>query len=643
MPVSIFDAQVSQAIDTARQAARSGLQKTIQVNGVQRAVAYPYPSPTDWRDCWIYFLLVDRFANPQAPPRGQWNQRFDYRQGGTFAGVTSQLDYLEALGVRAIWLSPVLKNPRPDWRFNYHGYGAQDFLNIDERFASDGTQGTGENELVELVEQAHARAIRVILDVVLNHAGRVFDYVLDGGTVRQFARADIMNAPLGGEPPIQWLNGFGFPRSDWQDVIPQGSTLSPDDAVYPQDLRRHVFFRRRGTKLTDDPPLGGFVRGDFEDMRQLVVEYDAGPADQANVRRLYGVSPVLNILVRAFSYLMARYDIDGFRIDTAKYVSPIHLEQFGNAIREFGASIGKQNVFTFGEIFDDEDTIAQFVGRNSAEVQSFGIDAALDFPLFYKLPKIVKGWEPVEALRAVFEYRKAVESGLLSSHGEAGRFFVSFLDNHDLKERFNHPFAPQQQVTLGWACLFCLQGIPAMYYGTEQGLQGTVNPDGSPDLSANESSREALWGKSPTPFDRQLPLFKQLQTLAALRASEPALRSGRLYFREVSGNGRDFGHSSGKGGIIAFSRILSDREITVVANCNTQQRFDGLVLQDPDLNRQPRNMTVAFSNLDTQGTGQVQLIPQARFFSGDALTGTAEAAALFVGLEPTEVQILFPQ
>jgi glycosidase len=217
------------------------------------------------------------------------------------------------------------------------------------------------------------------------------------------------------------------------------------------------------------------------------------------------------------------------------------------------------------------------------------------------------------------------------------------MDNHDLKERFNHPFAPQLQVTLGWACLFCLQGIPAMYYGTEQGLQGTVNPDGSPDLSSNESTREALWGKSPTPFDTQLPLFRQLQALAALRASEPALRSGRLYFREVSGNGRDFGHSSGTGGVIAFSRILSDGEITVVGNCNTQQRFEGLVLQDPDLNRQPRNMAVAFSNLDTQGAGQVQLLPQARFFSGGALTGTAEAAALFVGLEPMEVQILRPQ
>src|SRR4051794_21689815 len=154
-----------------------------------------------------------------------------------------------------------------------------------------------------------------------------------------------------------------------------------------------------GKKTTDSPGSEGFVRGDFEDMRQLVFEYLASDVG-SDLRRAYGPYPVLTILVKAYSYLIARYDLDGLRIDTAKYVSATQLEWFGNAMREFGHSIGKRNIFTFGEIWDKEETIANFVGCNSTEVGSFGIDSALDFPLFYQLPGIAKALAPVEDLRS---------------------------------------------------------------------------------------------------------------------------------------------------------------------------------------------------------------------------------------------------
>jgi glycosidase len=70
-----------------------------------------------------------------------------------------------------------------------------------------------------LIEEAHARGIYVILDIVLNHSARVFDYVLPGDVVSSFDDVHIMNGPLGTEPPIQWLNGFGFQRSDWQNRL----------------------------------------------------------------------------------------------------------------------------------------------------------------------------------------------------------------------------------------------------------------------------------------------------------------------------------------------------------------------------------------------------------------------------------------
>ena len=351
--------------------------------------------------------------------------------------------------------------------------------------------------------------------------------------------------------------------------------------------------------------------------------------------------PVLGILIRAYQYLIAKYDIDGYRIDTVKYVLPDAVRSFGNSMREFGLSVGKKNFFTFGEIYDNEQTINDFVGRRTGGGEGFGIDAALDFPLFYKLPAVAKGMAGVELIRQVFEDRKAAEVGQLSSHGEAGRYFVSFLDNHDQHERIQHPSTPVDQVTLALALLFSLQGIPCVYYGTEQGLSGTVKPDGTPDLSANESTREALWGKTPTAFDKSHPKYQVIKALAALRGNEPALSYGRLYFREVSGNGTDFGHSSGNGGVVAFSRILVDREILVVANTNPNSGFSGSVIVDRDINATPRQMRVAFSNRGSSGTGRVQSIAAARFFSADGVS-TSPAAALPVVLSGNEVQILTP-
>jgi glycosidase len=610
----------------------------------------PFPSPVDWRDVWIYFVFLDRFARDGGKPPlstlasspKAWNEVFNFHQGGNVEGLRAQLPYLGALGVKAIWLSPVLKNAKPSsFANNYHGYAAQDFLNVESRLASDGTQATAEAELERLVREAHARGMYVILDIVLNHGARVFDYERDGGTRAEFTSAEIMHGPFGSEPAIEWLNGLGLPRSDWRNDLPAPSGLSADDAVWPSDLQRPDFFRRRGNKLSDEVPpgRGGFVTGDFGIMRQLVVEYDAQAAGDQVLRRRRGRYPVLDVLIKAHNYLIARYDFDGFRIDTVKYVHPDMIETFGNAVREFALSIGKHNFFTVAEVYDDEDAIAAFVGRNgNPDIEGYGVDAALDFPLFFELPGVAKGLSPVESIRRVFQKRREVEGALLSSHGEAGRFFVTFLDNHDQAERFRHPETPQDQVTLGLAVLFTLQGIPSLYYGTEQGLSGTV--DGRPRY---EGVREALWGK-PGAFDQTDATFVAVKSLAALRLGEAALRYGRLYFRQVSGNGTDFGFPTGRGGILTYSRILAGREVLVVANTQGDGRrppWRGFVVVDLDMNETPRTYSVAYSNKATVGGGAARIVDGAVFWDADGRAGAlARTAAVFVVLAPGEVQIL---
>jgi Alpha amylase, catalytic domain len=457
--------------------------------------------------------------------------------------------------------------------------------------------------------------------------------------VDKFEDPEIMNAPPGQEPPIQWLNGYGLPRADWQDQVPPETRLSPDDAVYPRDLQERTFFRRRGNTLSYALSPEGFVKGDFVQQRQLVVEYDASMGNQATLRSRYGPRPVLNILVHAYQYLIAKFDFDGFRIDTAKHISPPAIEAFGNAIREFAQTLGKRNFLTFGEIYDNEETINRFVGRHSPDKTGFGIDAALDYPLFFAVTDIVKALRDVAELPGIFERRKQVEDTLISSHGEAGQYFVTFLDNHDQAQRFNQPSTRPEQVTMGLAVLFCLQGIPAIYYGTEQGLRGTLDKN---DLHPEQSVREALWGK-PGVFDKQSFFYNHIKTLSRLREEQPALRFGRLYFRQVSANGRDFGYSSGKGGLLAFSRVVSDVEVLVVANTHLQTAFDGLVLQDPDLNRPPRRMLVAYSNLGENSSATVRQISDARFFCGEQFSGSGEVSALPFGLAPMEIKVWVPE
>ncbi len=207
MPSSVWTADIQAALMQARAPHMPG------VRGA-RALPAPFPSPLDRRDIWIYFVLVDRFDNPDAPPRFSWDGEHGVFQGGTLNGVRSQLDYLQELGVGALWLSPVLKNCQ--YEESYHGYGIQDFVAIDPRWASDPAAAKQDPALVEgelrgSVDEAHARGIYVIFDIVLNHAGDVFAYATDQG--RQDALASWRD-----DPPytIFWRdeNGQGRPDLD---------------------------------------------------------------------------------------------------------------------------------------------------------------------------------------------------------------------------------------------------------------------------------------------------------------------------------------------------------------------------------------------------------------------------------------------
>jgi glycosidase len=264
-----------------------------------------------------------------------------------------------------------------------------------------------------------------------------------------------------------------------------------------------------------------------------------------------------------------------------------------------------------------------------------GVDAALDFPLFFHLPSVAKGFAPPTDIINVYQQRKMVEREVLSSHGEAGRFFVTFLDNHDMTQRFRFaatdaPDTFDPQVILGITLLFTLQGIPCLYYGTEQALHGHGDRD--------QYVREALWGK-PQAFDTAHPFYQAIQQLSAIRASQPALRYGRLYFRPLSGDQVHFGVSSFAPGVLAFSRILNNQELVVVTNANTQGGFQGHVLVDRFLHQEGDTFRV-LNNPAATPPGQVVLRSNLEIQEVGGGISSGPAQMIQVNLQPMEAQIL---
>ncbi len=608
MPTSLFAADFQDILDQAK--ARSG-----QADG-------PFPSPADWRDLPIYFLLVDRFNNPARPPRHLPfdDPAFNDFQGGSFSGVKQQLDYVQQLGAGAIWLSPVLRNLRFD--NTYHGYGIHDFLTAEPRFADD--PGKADDELRALVDAAHAKGLYVIFDIVLNHTGDVFTYQCDPGDSLCQTTGGHEASFHGTAQPIFWRDQNGVPQPGWTAIenIPNPSR---DALVWPSELQQNAFFRRQGVAASG----GDDTVGDFATLKQLLT------ADRDLQR----------FLIRAYQYVIARFDVDAFRIDTLRFLKGNLQQTFGNAIREFSLSIGKKNFFTFGEVLDStsEADIARFIGRNTQQDTGdlVGVDAALDFPLCFTLKPVSKGLAAPQTLVGMYQYRKEVEQNVLSSHGDATRFFVTFLDNHDLKERIRYVDPTGQrnfddQVTLGLACLYSLPGVPCLYYGTEQGLHGH-------DLTRDEAVREALWGGPG--FDQNSFFYKHVQQLAQVRGQRPTLRYGRFYFRPTSAatDGTTFAVPTTQTGVLAFSRILNDEEVVVVANTNvdpgTEQSVD--VIVEIALNEVGAQFKILYSNkAASTSPGAVRQTGTVIVHEVDGSIGSGPLRVLRVTLQPMEVQVL---
>ncbi|QEY17142.1 alpha-amylase [Cellvibrio sp. KY-GH-1] len=574
-----------------------------------------FPSPADWRNETLYFLLVDRFsdgkeaqrplldrANLAAARPANWRWDLwsesggDRWQGGTLHGVASKLDYLKELGVTCLWLSPVFK--QRGHMNSFHGYGIQDFLDVDPHFGD-------RKALVDLVALAHVKGMRIILDIIFNHSGENWTYPAD--------------LPGGKYTPhyTSHRHGFGAWRNQQGDDT--AVITSIDEGVWPSELQTPDAYTRAGAGSLGagdiDDPYAEHKRADFITLKDFALDNP----------------DVMNDLARCYKYWIALTDCDGFRIDTLKHVSYEQARNFCGSIKEFAANIGKHDFLLAGEIAGGD-----FGQDRYLDVLQRNLNAALDIgEMRVTLNQVAKGLQHPADYFAGFDPGNAV----MGSHRALGAKHVSILDDHDhvfgKKLRFSAESATPQQVAAGVGLQLFTLGIPCIYYGTEQSLGGPEMHErvwlenfGSSDrylretlfgpehprkgglagLDAQNPLDENLPGFGPCGtqghhcFDAQSPAYVRIRAMAKTRAAFPALRLGRQYLRPVSFLNNAFSVYS-NGEIIAWSRILDDEECLVVLNPHGTAARGADILVDVALNPIASRMLLVMSTEESANPG----------------------------------------
>ncbi len=534
-----------------------------------------HPSPKDWGDHVFYFLMVDRFSDgnesgrrPYDPSRdfegaerdgsrADWEDSAGRWNGGTLRGLLSRLDYLQRLGITAIWISPILK--QTTFGDNYHGYATQDFLCVDPRF------GTSE-DLQAVTAEAHRRGLLVVLDIVVNHAGDVFAYEQEAPawTGETFA-VKAFRDPWA-TPTIPF--GAGIDRE----------TAWPDGAVWPKELQDPEAFERKGEiRNWDHDPE--YEQGDFFSLKA----FHLGGGDGES----FHPSPALLALTQVYKFWIAHADIDGFRIDTVKHLGRGPTRFFAREIREFARSLGKLNFALIGEI----------AGSMEFAVETFratGLTAALGINRIpAALANTAKGHE------APLEYFGRFSNTPLLGEDAYAWFrdnVVTMFDDHDMAslgaER-KHRFCAERETAMLLPNALFLNvmslGIPCIYYGTEQAFDGT----GDGDRYVRECMFGGPFGAFRTRgvhfFDTGAPVYRELARMLDLRRRLPVLRQGRQYLRPVSSDGVAFEAPAKVDGgrvlsLVAWSRILGDEECVLVFNTDADNSRCALVLIDATLN-----------------------------------------------------------
>ena len=535
------------------------------------------PPPADYRarapqDEVIYFVLPDRFENadPSNDRGGIAGDRLKtgydptakgFYHGGDLKGLTKRLDYIQHLGATAIWLGPIFKNKAVQGSparesAGYHGYWITDFTQVDPHLGTNA-------DMTAFVAAAHARGMKVYMDIIINHTADVIQY-------RECAVG--MPCPYRDRAtyPYQRKGGVGGkainPGFVGDDVRTAANFAKLTDTTYA--YTPYVPAAERTVKVPAwlNDPIYYHNRGDTTFMNESSTMGDFSGLDDIMTENPRVVSGMIDI----FGSWIDRFKVDGFRIDTARHVNPEFWAQFVPAMLTRAQANGIPNFHIFGEVSDHEVRPAVLAQHTIVDK----LPAVLDFAFRQAVVETVAGTRGTDAFEALFDgdvlYAKSVDTAAI---------LPTFTGNHDdgrfatyVRKAF--PQASDEEVLkrvlLSNAMLLTLRGVPTIYSGDEQGFVGDGNDqDAREDMFASKVAiynDNRLLGTTKTTatesFGETNPLFRQIAELSKMRVAHPALTRGRTLLRSRSETP----------GLLAISRLNPTTGAEILMAFNTSAK-----------------------------------------------------------------------
>ena len=364
----------------------------------------------------LYMLMPDRFAsgrNITKPMKGLNPYVVDrskpsLRHGGDLEGVRQHLDYFNQLGVTALWFTPVLENNSPDMnsQSSYHGYATTNYYRVDPRF------GTNE-DYARLVAEAHAKGLKVVMDMIFNHCGYDHPWVKD------------------------------MPSKDWFNT--------------PEWMKKgDSYFLQTSYKLT--PVLDPYASK--VDKRETVDGWFVKSMPDLNQKNPH----VMTYLIQNSEWWIETVGIDGIRMDTYPYADRKAMSQWMKILNE-----EYPNFNTVGETWVTEPAYTAAWQKDSklSKVNSY-LKTVMDFSFYDKI-NLAKHEETDAWWKGLNRIYNSLCYDYLYENPSS---VMAFIENHDT-DRFLENGKDTLALKQALALLLTINRIPQLYYGTEVLMNGT--------------------------------------------------------------------------------------------------------------------------------------------------------------------------
>ncbi len=467
------------------------------------------PAPFSWQNATVYFVLTDRFVNGDPSNDNSYGRHKDGMQeigtfhGGDLKGLTSKLDYLQQLGVNALWISSPLEQihgwvgggTKGDFpHYAYHGYYTQDWTRLDANMGK-------EADLHTLVDEAHKRGIRILFDVVMNHTGYATladmqEYQFGALYVQGEERKKVL-----GERWTDWRPGPGQSWHSFNDFINFSDKAAWENWWGKKWIRTDIgdYDNPGFDDLTMSLAFLPDLKTESTTPSGLPVFYRHKPDTAA--REISGYTP-RDYLTHWLSQWVRDYGIDGFRVDTAKHVELAAWQQLKTQATEALAEWKKANpqkklddapFWMTGESWGH--------GVMRSDYYNHGFDAMINFDYQEQAANAVKCLANMDLV-----WQQMAEK-------LQGFNVLSYLSSHDTR-LFRD--GGQEAAEL----LMLAPGAVQIFYGDE--TSRPFGPTGSDPLQGTRSDMnwQDINGKAAQ-------TLQHWQTLGQFRARHPAMGAGK--------------------------------------------------------------------------------------------------------------------